>query len=70
MSVDWSDMLPHLHWQNAMSPARVDSMRKEFNRKVKHFLKSEGGGGLIIRHPNISFAHKDLIRYDDTHLNQ
>ena len=29
-----------------------------------------GGGGLVIRHPNISFAHKDLFRYDGTHLNQ
>ena len=52
------------------SAASVDSMRKEVNRKVKQFLKSEGGGGLVIRYSNISFAHKDLFRYDGTHLNQ
>ena len=68
MSIVWSDMLPRLYWHNAKSAARVDSMRKEVNRKVEHFLKSEGR--LVIRHPNISFAHKDLFRYDGTHLNQ
>ena len=69
MSIVSSDMLHRLYWHKAKSAARVDSMHKEVNRKVKQFLKSEGGG-VIIRHPNISFAHKDLFRYDGTHLNQ
>ena len=45
MSIVWSDMLPRLYWHNAKSAASVDSMRKEVNRKVKQFLKSEEGGG-------------------------
>ena len=68
MSIFWSDMLPRLYWHNAKSAARVDSIRNEVNRKVKQFLKSERG--LVIRHPNISFAHKELFRYDGTHHNQ
>ena len=69
MSIVSSDMLHRLYWHIAKSAGRVDSMHKEVNRKVKQFLKSEGGG-VIIRHPNISFARKDLFRYDGTHLNQ
>ena len=68
MYIVWSDMLPRLYWHNARSAARVDSMREVVNRKVKQSLKIEGG--LVIRHPNISFARKDLFRYDGTHLNQ
>ena len=36
----------------------------------KQFLKSEGGGWLVNRHPNISFALKELFRFDDTHPNR
>ena len=44
MSMVWSDMLARLYWHNARSAASVDSMHKKVNRKVKQFLKSEGGG--------------------------
>ena len=56
MSIIWSDMLPCLYWHNFKSAARVDSMRKEVNRKVKQFLKSEGGGA--------------SYQTSNTHLNQ
>ena len=35
ISIAWSEILPRLYWHNAKSAARVDSMRKEVNRKVK-----------------------------------
>ena len=69
MSIVGSDMLLRVYWHYAKSALRVDSMRKEVNRKVKQFLKSKGRI-LVIRHPNISFAHKDLLWYDGTHLTQ
>ena len=34
MSIVWSDILSRLYWPNAKSATRVDSMRKEVNRKV------------------------------------
>ena len=66
-TIIWSDILPRLYWHNAKSAARVDSMRKVVNRKVKNFLKPEGG--LVIRHPTITYNDKQLFRYDGTHLN-
>ena len=43
-------------------------MRKDVNRKVKNFLKAEGGG-VVISLPTITFAEKHLFRYECTHLN-
>lgn len=67
MSIIWSDMLPRLYWHNAKSATRIGVMQNDKNRKVKQFLKAEGG--LVIRHPTITFAQKPLFRYDGTHLN-
>ena len=67
MSIIWSDMLPRLYWHNAKSASSIEAMRKDVNRKVRNFLKTEGG--LVIRHPTITFAEKQLFRYDGTHLN-
>ena len=69
MSFVRSDILSRLFWHNIKSAARVDYIRKEVNRKVKQFLKSEVGGGLVIRHPYISFTHEDLLKHDGMHLN-
>lgn len=67
LTIIWSDMLPRLYWHNAKSASKVDATRKAVNRAVKQFLRREGG--LVIRHPTITFAQKQLFRYDGTHLN-
>ena len=68
MTIIWSDMLPRLYWHNAKSARNIDSARKDVNRKVKQYLKTQGG--LVIRHPSITHTEKHLFRYDGTHLNQ
>ena len=68
MTIIWSDMLPRLYWHNAKNASNIDSARKDVNRKVKQYLKSHGG--LVIRHPSITYTEKRLFRYDGTHLNQ
>ena len=60
-------MLPQLYWHNARDAAKVEAIRKNVNRKVKQYLKQEGD--LVKTHPSITFAHKQLFRYDGTHLN-
>jgi lysophospholipase L1-like esterase len=67
LTIIWSDILPRLYWHNAKDASKIEAVRKNLNRKVKQFLKQEGG--LVIRYPSITFAHKDLFRYDGTHLN-
>ena len=42
-NIIWSDILPRLYWHSAKSASKVDAMRKDVNRKVKNFLKTEGG---------------------------
>lgn len=66
-TIIYSDILPRLYWHSAKSASKIDAMRKDVNRKVKNFLKAEGG--LVIRHPTITFAEKHLFRYECTHLN-
>ena len=44
-TIIWSDILPRLYWHSAKSASKIDAMRKDMNRKVKNFLKAEGGGG-------------------------
>lgn len=68
MTFIWSDMLPRLYWHNAQSASKIDATRKAVNRAVKQFLRREGG--LVIRHPTITFSQKQLFRYDSTHLNE
>lgn len=68
MTIIWSYMLPQLYWHNAKSVSKIDATRKAVNRAVKQFLRREGG--LVIRHPTITFAQKQLFRYDGTHLNE
>ena len=68
MTIIWSDMLPRLYWQNAKNASNIDSARKDVNRKVKKYLKTQGG--LVIRHPSITHKEKRLFRYDGSHLNQ
>ena len=65
MTIIWSDLLPRLYWHNA---SKIDSARKDVNRNVKQYLKSQGG--LVNRHPSITHTEKRLFRYDGTHLNQ
>ena len=67
-TIIWSDMLPRRYWHNAKDASKVEGARKNINRKVKQFLKQEGG--LVIRYPSITFADKQLFRYDGTHLNE
>ena len=61
-------MLPRLYWHNAKDASNVDSARKDVNRKVKQYLKSQGG--LVIRYPSNTHTEKRLFRYNGTHLNQ
>lgn len=67
LSIIWSDMLPRLYWHNASDASKVEAARKNINRKVKQFIKQEGG--FVIRYPSITFADKQLFRFDGTHLN-
>ena len=68
MTIIWSVMLPHLYWHNAKSARNINSARKDVNRKVKQYLKTQGG--LVIRHPSITPTEKRLFRYDGSRLNQ
>ena len=43
-TIIYSDILPRLYWHSAKSASKIDAMRKDVNRKVKNFLKAEGGG--------------------------
>ena len=42
MTIIWSDMWPRLYWHNAKSARNIDSARKDVNRKVKQYLKTQG----------------------------
>ena len=42
-TIIWSVILPCLYLHSAKSASKIDAMRKDVNRKVKNFLKAEGG---------------------------
>ena len=61
MTIIWSDMLPRHYWHNAKSARNIDSARKDVNRKVKQYLKTQGG--LVLKNRSIPFTEKRLFRY-------
>lgn len=64
----WSDMLERREWPKATSPDKVDLVRRQVTAEAGRLI--EATGGVVIRHPDITFKHTALFKNDGVHLSE
>ena len=67
MKIVWSDMLPWRSWHYNESQVGAKKSWKIIQRRARHLVLSEGGGGEVIKHLMIKDDGVSLLA-DGVHL--
>ncbi|KAJ7345003.1 hypothetical protein JRQ81_000953 [Phrynocephalus forsythii] len=64
----WSQLLQRRHWRGARHPGRVELLQRTLDKAIGHLITT--WGGIWIKHPDITFAARDMYRADGVHLSE
>ena len=66
MHLVWSCLLEHLQWRGAAAPEKIDLARRRVCKGAACFVSCSGG--LVLRHPDITYRIPALYRNDGVHV--